>query len=112
MGEPIKIMDMAKKMVKLSGVKLGKDIQIKITGLRPGEKLYEELLASTEDTLPTHHPKILRAKVNTYTHKIIKDHIELLTEVTIDGNAVEMVRAVKKIVPEYISQNSQFAVLD
>jgi FlaA1/EpsC-like NDP-sugar epimerase len=112
MGKPVKIMDMAKKMVKLSGLQLGKDIQINITGLRPGEKLYEELLASSEDTLPTHHSKILRAKVNTFTHKIIKGKLDLLTEVMIDGNVVGMVRAVKNIVPEYISQNSEFEALD
>ena len=112
MGEPVKIMDMAKKMVKLSGLEVGKDIQIKITGLRPGEKLYEELLASSEDTLRTHHPKILKAKVNTFTHKIIKGHLDLLTEVMIDGNVVGMVRTVKNIVPEYISQNSEFEALD
>jgi FlaA1/EpsC-like NDP-sugar epimerase len=112
MGEPVKIMDMAKKMVKLSGLQLDKDIQIKVTGLRPGEKLYEELLASSEDTLPTHHSKILRAKVNTFTHKIIKGKLDLLTEVMIDGNVVGMVRAVKNIVPEYISQNSEFEALD
>ena len=112
MGEPVKIMDMAKKMVKLSGLQLNKDIQIKVTGLRPGEKLYEELLASSEDTLPTHHSKILRAKVNTFTHKIIKGKLDLLTEVMIDGNVVGMVRAVKNIVPEYISQNSEFEALD
>ena len=112
MGEPVKIMDMAKKMVKLSGLQIDKDIQIKVTGLRPGEKLYEELLASSEDTLPTHHSKILRAKVNTFTHKIIKVKLDLLTEVMIDGNVVGMVRAVKNIVPEYISQNSEFEALD
>ena len=112
MGEPVKIMDMAKKMVKLSGLQLNKDIQIKVTGLRPGEKLYEELLASSEDTLHTHHSKILRAKVNTFTHKIIKGKLDLLTEVMIDGNVVGMVRAVKNIVPEYISQNSEFEALD
>jgi len=112
MGEPVKILDMAKKMVKLSGLQLDKDIQIKVTGLRPGEKLYEELLASSEDTLPTHHSKILRAKVNTFTHKIIKGKLDLLTEVMIDGNVVGMVRAVKNIVPEYISQNSEFEALD
>ena len=112
MGEPVRIMDMAKKMVKLSGLQLGKDIQINITGLRPGEKLYEELLATSEDTLITHHPKILRAKVDTFSHKIIKNHLDLLTEVMIDGNVVGMVRTVKNIVPEYLSQNSEFEALD
>jgi FlaA1/EpsC-like NDP-sugar epimerase len=62
MGEPVKIIDLAKKMISLSGLELGKDIEIKVTGLRPGEKLYEELLANEENTLPTHHSKILIAK--------------------------------------------------
>ena len=112
MGEPVKIMDMAKKMVRLSGLQLGKDIEINVTGLRPGEKLYEELLASSENTLPTHHPKILRAKVNTFSHKAIKEQLNLLTEIMIDGDVVGMVRKVKNIVPEYISQNSEFEALD
>ena len=63
MGESVKIIDLAKKMIKLSGLEIGKDIEIKITGLRPGEKLYEELLAAEENTLPTHHPQILKAKI-------------------------------------------------
>ena len=112
MGEPVKIMDMAKKMVRLSGLQLGKDIEINVTGLRPGEKLYEELLASSENTLTTHHPKILRAKVNTFSNKAIKEQLNLLTEIMIDGDVVGMVRKVKNIVPEYISQNSEFEKLD
>ena len=112
MGQPVKIMDMAKKMVKLSGLELGKDIKIEVTGLRPGEKLYEELLASSENTLPTHHPKILRAKVETYSHRAIKEHLDILTEIMIDGDVVGMVRKVKTIVPEYISQNSEYEALD
>ncbi|MDA8824372.1 polysaccharide biosynthesis protein [Schleiferiaceae bacterium] len=112
MGQPVKIMDVAEKMVKLSGLELGKDIKIEVTGLRPGEKLYEELLASSENTLPTHHPKILRAKVETYSHRAIKEHLDILTEIMIDGDVVGMVRKVKTIVPEYISQNSEFEALD
>lgn len=112
MGEPVKIMDMAKKMIRLSGYEPNVDIDIEVTGLRPGEKLYEELLASSENTLPTHHPKILRAQVNTYTNKVISNHLYLLTEVMIDGDVVGMVRKVKAIVPEYISKNSQFEALD
>lgn len=112
MGEPVKIMDMAKKMIRLSGFEPYKDIDIKVTGLRPGEKLYEELLASSENTLPTHHPKILRAKVNTFKHSTIKEQLDILTEIMIDGDVVGMVRKVKNIVPEYISQNSEFEALD
>ncbi|MDA9945259.1 polysaccharide biosynthesis protein [Schleiferiaceae bacterium] len=112
MGEPVKILDMAKKMIKLSGLELNTDISIEITGLRPGEKLYEELLASSENTLPTHHPKIMVAKVKTYSNKAIKEHLDILTEIMIDGDVVGMVRKVKTIVPEYISQNSEFEALD
>jgi len=103
---------MAKKMVKLSGLELNKDISIEITGLRPGEKLYEELLASSENTVPTHHPKIMVAKVAAYSNKAIKEHLDILTEIMIDGDVVGMVRKVKAIVPEYISQNSEFEALD
>jgi FlaA1/EpsC-like NDP-sugar epimerase len=63
MGESVKIIDLAKKMIQLSGLELNKDIEIKVTGLRPGEKLYEELLAEEENTIPTHHPQILKAKI-------------------------------------------------
>ena len=112
MGEPVKILDMAKKMVRLSGLELNKDIYIEITGLRPGEKLYEELLTSSETTLPTHHPKIMVAKEVAYSNKAIKEHLDILTEIMIDGDVVGMVRKVKTIVPEYISQNSVFEALD
>ena len=95
MGEPVKILDMAKKMIKLSGLQLNKDISIEITGLRPGEKLFEELLASSENTLQTHHPKILRAKVRSFRHEVIKKQLDLLSEVMIDGDIVGMVRRVK-----------------
>ena len=112
MGEPVKILNMAKKMVRLSGLELNKDIYIEITGLRPGEKLYEELLTSSETTLPTHHPKIMVAKEVAYSNKAIKEHLDILTEIMIDGDVVGMVRKVKTIVPEYISQNSVFEALD
>ena len=111
MGEPVRILDMARKMIKLSGLS-EKDIAIEITGLRPGEKLFEELLASSENTLPTHHPKILRARVNTFSHQKIMEELNLLTEIMIDGDVVGMVRKVKSIVPEYISKNSEFEALD
>lgn len=91
---------MAKKMVKLSGLNLNKDISIEITGLRLGEKIYEELLASSENTLPTHHPKIMIAKVETHSHKAIKEHLDNLTEIMLEGDIVGMVRKVKTIVPE------------
>ena len=112
MGKPIKIIDMAKKMIRLSGFRPYTDIAIKITGLRPGEKLHEELLASSENALPTHHPKILKAKVNTSSSKLMKEHMDLLAEIMIDGDVAGMVRKVKNMVPEYISQNSEFEALD
>jgi len=112
MGQPVKIMDMAKKMIKLSGLELGKDIKTEVTGLRPGEKFYEELLASSVNALPTHHPKFLRAKVQNYSHRAIKEHLDISIEIIIDGDIVGMVRKVKAIVPKYISQNLEFEALD
>ncbi|MGY8927981.1 MAG: UDP-N-acetylglucosamine 4,6-dehydratase family protein, partial [Flavobacteriales bacterium] len=78
MGESVKIIDLAKKMIRLSGLELGKDIQIKITGLRPGEKLYEELLAKEENTLATHHPQILKAKIREENDSRINDISDLV----------------------------------
>lgn len=111
MGESVKIIDLAKKMIKLSGLELGKDIEIKITGLRPGEKLYEELLAKEENTLPTHHPKILRAKVRAEGPDTIKE-IEELISMFGDQDNFAIVGKMKDIVPEFISNNSAFEKLD
>ena len=111
MGEPIKIIDLAKKMIKLSSLEEGKDIKIKITGLRPGEKLYEELLSKEENTIPTHHPKILKAKVRIDSENSKKD-IENLIELFDSQNNIEIVKLMKKIVPEYISNNSEYVELD
>jgi FlaA1/EpsC-like NDP-sugar epimerase len=112
MGESIRIADLAKKMIQLSGLTLGKDIQIIYTGLRPGEKLYEELLANEENTLPTHHPKIMIARVKVYDYPIIAEDIRGLIALfdTQDNEAI--VRKMKEIVPEFISQNSIFEKLD
>jgi FlaA1/EpsC-like NDP-sugar epimerase len=112
MGESVKIYDLAVKMVKLSGLELGKDIQIKITGLRPGEKLYEELLTKGEDTIPTHHPQILKAKVREYDFEEISKTIERLTALFGKQNNTEIVQLMKEIVPEYKSNNSVFEQLD
>ena len=112
MGDPVKIMDLAHKMVKLSGLELNRDIQIKVTGLRPGEKLYEELLSGAESNLPTHHPKILIAKVDTFPNDELKKDLDELSEIAIQGDVLQMVRKVKDLVPEYISNNSHFATLD
>jgi FlaA1/EpsC-like NDP-sugar epimerase len=111
MGESVKIIDLAKKMIRLSGLVEGKDIEIKVTGLRPGEKLYEELLSKEENTIPTHHPKILKAKIRDNKVDIKKD-IELLIELFDNQNNIQIVSLMKKIVPEYISNNSEFSELD
>ncbi len=111
MGESVKIIDLAKKMIQLSGLELGKDIQIRITGLRPGEKLYEELLAKEENTLPTHHPQILRARVREEESGQIERINELISMFNSQDNEA-IVAQMKKIVPEFISNNSLFEKLD
>ena len=111
MGESVKIIDLAKKMIKLSGLEIGKDIEIKVTGLRPGEKLYEELLTKDENTLPTHNPQILKAKTSIYTLEN-KPLIEELIGLFEKQQNVDIVAKMKEIVPEYISNNSEFEVLD
>jgi len=112
MGESVKIVDLAKKMIKLSGLQLGKDIQISFTGLRPGEKLYEELLADKENTLPTHHSQIMIAKVRAYKHNEIDNKINQLVQMLGEQNNLEIVNRMKNIVPEFISQNSVYEQLD
>lgn len=111
MGESVKIIDLAKKMIRLSGLELGKDIQIKITGLRPGEKLYEELLAKEENTLATHHPQILKAKIREENDSRINDISDLVAMFG-DQNNIKIVTKMKSIVPEFISNNSTFEKLD
>lgn len=112
MGDSVKIVDLAKQMVKLSGLELGRDIQLVFTGLRPGEKLYEELLANKENTLPTHHPRILIGKVRTYDWLSVQEKIkELLTLYDFQDN-FRAVKVMKELIPEYISQNSPFTIID
>lgn len=108
----VKIYDLAKKMVLLSGLELGKDIDIVFTGLRDGEKLYEELLSNNEDTLPTHHQKILKAKVREYEFTHVNSMIELLGDLITDANELKMVTLMKDLVPEYKSNYSKFEILD
>lgn len=112
MGKSIKIVDLAKKMIQLSGLQEGKDIQIKFTGMRPGEKLYEELLADEENTLKTHHPKILVAKVRTYDFEQISNQICSLIELYNKQQNFDLVRKMKEIVPEFISKNSVYSNID
>jgi len=112
MGESVRILDIAKKMVKLSGLQLGKDIQISFTGLRPGEKLYEELLASTENTQPTHHEKIMIAKVRVYDYDQVSQQLVNLKQVLSLGDENRIVSKIKELVPEFVSNNSRFEELD
>jgi FlaA1/EpsC-like NDP-sugar epimerase len=112
MGKSVKVLDLAKKMILLSGLTLDKDIKITFTGLRPGEKLYEELLHTSENTLPTHHPLIMIAKVREYDFNTISSSIIELTELASSKNDMDIVSKMKQIVPEYISNNSVFAQLD
>ena len=111
MGESVKIIELAKKMIALSGLELGRDIDIKIIGLRPGEKLYEELLANEENTLPTHHSKILIAKNRLTTSEQIIYIEELITLIPLQDNQ-KIVKKMKEIVLEYISNNSIYETLD
>ena len=112
MGEPVKITDLALKMIKLAGLQPEKDIRIVYTGLRPGEKLYEELLNIGELTMPTHHPKIKIATVITYPYKKVVADIDHLLELNKKYDDVAVVNKMKDIVPEFISKNSHFEFLD
>jgi FlaA1/EpsC-like NDP-sugar epimerase len=112
MGKPIRIADLAEKMIQLSGLELGKDIQIQYTGIRPGEKLYEELLANEENTLPTHHRKIMIARVKQYEFGYVSKEIEELIALFPSQDNLAIVRKMKSIVPEYISMHSDFELLD
>ena len=112
MGESIKIVELAKKMIQLAGLEIGKDVEIKITGLRPGEKMYEELLGNEENTIGTHHPKIMIGKVKTIDdEKINKLIIDLIKLVKNQENH-KIVKIMKLIAPEFISNNSEFSSLD
>ncbi|MFB9845304.1 polysaccharide biosynthesis protein [Mucilaginibacter ginsenosidivorans] len=112
MGEPVRITDLALKMIKLAGLQPEKDIRIVYTGLRPGEKLYEELLNMGELTMPTHHPKIKIAKVITYPYKQVVEDIEELLTLNKHHDDMALVNKMKEIVPEFISKNSHFEFLD
>jgi FlaA1/EpsC-like NDP-sugar epimerase len=112
MGKPIRIYDLARKMALLANLQPGKDIDIVFTGLRDGEKLYEELLNDSENTIPTHHSKILIAKVAEYTYSEVLKDIELLGDLIDDYNELKMVAMMKEIVPEFKSNYSRFEILD
>jgi FlaA1/EpsC-like NDP-sugar epimerase len=112
MGESVKVLDLAKNMIRLSGLELGRDIEINFTGLRPGEKLYEEVLNSAEDTMATHHPKIVKARVREYDYADISSRVGNLVNMIDTQKNVAMVRALKSLVPEYVSRNSEYEKLD
>lgn len=113
MGLPVKIADLARKMIKLSGLTPDEDIKIEYSGLRPGEKLYEELLNNAENTLPTYHEKILIAKTRTYEYINLSEQIQNLIDPAKKQESVNLVvKAMKDLVPEFISNNSEFERLD
>ncbi|MBR5832877.1 MAG: polysaccharide biosynthesis protein [Bacteroidales bacterium] len=109
MGKPVKIYDLAKKMIMLSNMH---DVEIEITGLRPGEKLYEELLATKENTIETENPKIMRAKVHQYTKEEVNAEISELEEILGSCDGYKIVGKMKQIVPEFKSNNSIYTALD
>ena len=112
MGNSVKISDLAKKMISLSGLKLGKDIDIVFTGLREGEKLYEELLNNSENTVPTHHSRIMIAKVDGYSFEEINRFVDLFNDLIYDKNELKTVALMKELVPEFKSNYSRFEILD
>ena len=109
MGKPVKIIDLAKRMIALSGAK---NVDIKITGLRPGEKLYEEVLNELEGTKPSFHEKIRIAEVRQYDYEEVNKDIEELIEIAKDYENMATVKKMKEIVPEYKSNNSVYEKLD
>ena len=113
MGKPVRILDMAERMIKLSGLTPYVDIPIEIVGLREGEKLYEELLIDGETTLPTFHPKIMVGKVMLHDYDKISatlDELEILANSS--GRNMFIIQKLKCLIPEYVSQNSIYAELD
>ncbi|OAD45660.1 polysaccharide biosynthesis protein [Polaribacter atrinae] len=112
MGKSVKIFEIAKRMIYLSGLRYPEDIDIKVTGLRPGEKLYEELLADGENTTKTYHDKIMIAKTQKIDNSIVKIKIDDLSLNFDKLNNSELVALMKTLVPEYVSNNSEFEILD
>lgn len=112
MGQPVKIADLARRMIELSGMEVGKDIEIEYTGLRPGEKLYEELLSNNENTKETPHNKIRVATIEEYDYSYACKCMEILSEFSRNVEILDMVRGMKRFVPEFKSRNSEFEKLD
>ncbi|MDT0558723.1 nucleoside-diphosphate sugar epimerase/dehydratase [Ichthyenterobacterium sp. W332] len=112
MGEAIKIYDLAKNMIILSGLRYPEDVDIKISGLRPGEKIFEELLANDENTKPTYHEKIMIAKAKRVDQSSVERKINTLCVKSKTSNILSIVSLIKDLVPEYVSNNSKFEILD
>ncbi|MNU19461.1 UDP-N-acetyl-alpha-D-glucosamine C6 dehydratase [compost metagenome] len=112
MGEPVKILDLARRMIKLSGFTPDVDIKIKFIGLRPGEKLYEELLSNNATTVPTHHEKIMISKDPLMGFEEIEFLCKQIVKSAVKRDKLQVVKLLKDIVPEFISNNSEFEVLD
>lgn len=112
MGESVKIDTLARRMISLAGLVPDKDIMIEYTGLRPGEKLYEEVLSNKENTIPTKHERIMIAKVREYAYAEAKASIDRLTELAFAVEVPDMVRLMKQTVPEFISKNSKYEKYD
>lgn len=112
MGQSVKIVDLAKKMIQLSGLTIGKDIEIKFSGLREGEKLYEELLNDEEKTIPTHHDKIMIAKDRQIGFEVISQEVDKLIVLSDNWDDMAVVEKMKHIVPEFKSNHSKYEVLD
>lgn len=112
MGKPVKIADLASRMIELAGLKVGEDIEIEYTGLRPGEKLYEEVLSTKENTIPTSNQKIHVAKARQYDYAVVAEQITSLNQLAVEVDIPATVRLMKRIVPEYKSQNSRFEEYD
>jgi FlaA1/EpsC-like NDP-sugar epimerase len=112
MGQSIRILDLAHRMIRLSGLEPDKDIPIVFTGLRPGEKLFEEVLNNAETTLPTHNPQILIAKVREYPFEKVQEHVAELIRLFSTQNNLQIVAKLKELIPEYKSNNSIFEELD
>ena len=109
MGKPVRIADMAKRMIALSGAT---DVSIEYTGLRAGEKLYEEVLSTAEPTKPTIHPQIFIAEVREYSYKSVNEQVEKLYQLSFSTDDMAIVKCMKEMVPEYHSQHSKYQVLD
>ncbi len=109
MGNPVKIADLARRMIKLSGAQ---GVEIKYTGLRAGEKLYEELLSTTENTLPSFHEKIRIAQVREYDYQQVTKDVEELFAVAAGFNPMDIVKKMRDMVPEYAPNNTVYSVLN